>query len=151
MVYKLAFSYMGNQFDAEDAYQNVFFRFIKYNPHFNDLEHERNWFVVTTINVCKSMKKSSWNLHNINMEDCKLEEIFNKNVLQSMDEKNEILFEAILRLPEDTRMIVQLYYYEEYSVFEISKFLEMSEMAVYGRLSRARKSIKKYLSVKGGK
>ena len=149
MVYKIAFSYMGNQFDAEDAYQNVFLRYLKYKPHFNDLDHERRWFVVTTINVCKSMKKSSWNLHNISTEDCALEEIVNKNVLKSMDEKNEILMEAILKLPEETRLIVQLYYYEEYSVFEISKFLDMKEMAVYARLSRARKSIKKYLSVEG--
>lgn len=150
-MYRIAISYLGNQYDAEDVYQTVFFRFLKYNVEFNDLEHERRWFVVTTINVCKTMKSSKWNKNIVTMEQNKLEEIINTSLTPNfIDERIEKLLEAIFALPEETRVIVHLYYYEEYPVFEIAKFLDMSEMAVYRRLSRARKSIKKYLSTKGG-
>lgn len=41
MVYKLAFSQMKNKEDADDVYQEVFLRYIKYGIDFNDLEHKK--------------------------------------------------------------------------------------------------------------
>jgi RNA polymerase sigma-70 factor (ECF subfamily) len=64
-IYKIAFVYMKNRFDADDVYQEVLLRYLKYRPHFENCEHEKNWFVAVTINVCKSFKTSAWQRHNV--------------------------------------------------------------------------------------
>lgn len=39
-IYKIAFVYMKNRFDADDVYQEVLLRYLKYRPHFENCEHE---------------------------------------------------------------------------------------------------------------
>jgi len=68
-IYKIAFVYMKNRFDADDVYQEVLLRYLKYRPHFENCEHEKNWFVAVTINVCKSFKTSAWQRHNVTVDD----------------------------------------------------------------------------------
>ena len=48
-IYKIAFVYMKNRFDADDVYQEVLLRYLKYRPHFENCEHEKNWFVAVTM------------------------------------------------------------------------------------------------------
>ena len=68
-IYKIAFVYMKNRFDADDVYQEVLLRYLKYRPHFENCEHEKNWFVAVTINACKSFKTSAWQRHNVTVDD----------------------------------------------------------------------------------
>ncbi len=60
MVYRLAFSQTRNKSDADDIYQEVFFRYIKKNPKFETEIHRKAWFIRVTINCCKKMWLSSW-------------------------------------------------------------------------------------------
>ena len=55
------------------------------------------------------------------------------------------LFETVLSLPEKYRIVIHLFYYEEYSVQEIAKVLSLSESNVKVRLSRGRKLLKEVL------
>ena len=48
----------------------------------------------------------------------------------------------MMRLPEKYRIVIHLYYYEEYSVREIGRILKISEANVKVRLSRGRKMLK---------
>ena len=59
-VYKLAYSYMRNRQDTDDIYQEVFLRFFRKKPEFESEEHEKAWFIRTTINCCKSYFLSGW-------------------------------------------------------------------------------------------
>lgn len=47
-----------------------------------------------------------------------------------MDLPENLIYEAVLRLPADYRSTVHLFYYEQYSVSEIAEMLELSESAV---------------------
>lgn len=62
-----------------------------------------------------------------------------------MEEKDESVTAAVQKLPENYRTVIHLFYYEEYSVKEISTILEQSETAVKTRLSRARDMLRNYL------
>lgn len=55
------------------------------------------------------------------------------------------LFEAAMGLPEKYRIVVHLFYYEDYSVHEISRILKLSESNVKVRLSRARSLLREKL------
>jgi RNA polymerase sigma-70 factor (ECF subfamily) len=145
MVYKLAFVYMKSEFDAEDVYQNVFERYLKNEPEFDSLEHEKAWFIVTTINVCKSMLSSSWQRHTKVLDDVEWEQVLSRTSREKMTQEDGTLLEAVLKLPDNYRVVVQLFYYEDYSVREIAKLLKIKEGTVTTQLNRARRKIKKML------
>ncbi len=50
---------------------------------------------------------------------------------------------SISKLTDDQRMILHLFYFEEYSVREIGQLIELTESAVKTRLSRALVALKK--------
>ena len=52
-VYRLAFAQMKNRADADDVYQEVFYRYIKKQPVFENEEHEKAWFIRVTVNCSK--------------------------------------------------------------------------------------------------
>ena len=60
--------------------------------------------------------------------------------------EESMLFEAVMHLPKKYRQVMHLYYYEDYSVREISKLLGASETAVSTQLLRGRQKIKKILT-----
>ena len=53
------------------------------------------------------------------------------------DEESE-LYDAVMKLGEKYRIVVHLYYYEEYSVKEIAEILNIKETTIQTRLMRAR-------------
>ena len=53
--------------------------------------------------------------------------------------------EILLFLEESSRIIVQLYYYEELSIKEIADVLKMNKNTVTTKLSRARKKLRSFL------
>ena len=57
----------------------------------------------------------------------------------------ETLFETVMQLPEKYRIVIHLYYYEEYAVREIAQILKLSESNVKIRLSRGRAMLKETL------
>ena len=52
---------------------------------------------------------------------------------------------AVLKLPLKYRMVVHLYYYEDYPVREIAEIMHLRETTVQTRLMRARKKLKEML------
>ena len=63
------------------------------------------------------------------------------------EEKKEELWEAVCSLNEQLRAVVVLYYYQGFSVREISSILGISQANVKTRLSRARKCLREQLEV----
>ena len=59
-VYRLAYAQMKNTSDADDVYQEVFYRYIRKKPFFENQEHKKAWFIRVTVNCCKTSLKSFW-------------------------------------------------------------------------------------------
>ena len=59
--------------------------------------------------------------------------------------ESEELFETVMQLPEKYRIVIHLFYYEEYTVHEIAGILKLSESNVKVRLSRGRSLLKEKL------
>ena len=55
------------------------------------------------------------------------------------------LWDAVLRLPEDQRLAVMFYYYEDMPVAEIAKTLGVAQGTVKSRLSRGRERLRALL------
>lgn len=144
-VYKLAYSYCKSSALAEDAFQEVFYKFMVHCPAFSTPEHEKAWFIRTTINVCKDFLKAKWN-----RDIVRLEEWDKSSAPTDAGDVLDELREAILNLPEKYRVPIHLYYYEEYSVREIARMLHRTETAVQTQLQRGRDKIRQTMERSDG-
>lgn len=59
--------------------------------------------------------------------------------------ESENLFEEVMKLPQKYRIVIHLFYYEDYSIKEIAEILKLSQSNVKVRLSRARALLKESL------
>ena len=134
-LYRIAFTYMKNRYDAEDALQETFMRLLRAGVSFADKRHELGWLVLTVSNVCRDMLKSKARTH---------EDIAEHPELPA-PERDDALLSAILALPEKYKAAVYLHYYEGYSVQEIASMLRVPPNTIKTRLSRARKALKNEL------
>lgn len=138
MVYRLAMARTGNVETSEDVYQEVFLRLSKKMPKFENEEHKKAWLIRVTINCSKNAINSSFIKHRAELDE---------NLSFETPERHDIYY-AVLKLPIKYKTIIHLYYYEDYSIKEISKILKMNENTIKSRLSRARTQLEKL--VKGG-
>ncbi len=138
MVYRLALARTRNIDIAEDVYQDVFLRLARKNPKFENEEHAKAWLIKVTINCSKNIMNSGFEKHRAELEE---------NLKFETPERHSIYY-AILELPTKYRTVIHLYYYEGYSIKEISKILKKTENTVKSQLSRARMKLEKI--IKGG-
>lgn len=135
MLIRISYSYMKNMSDAEDVTQDVFIRFLEKRPDFENVNHEKAWLLRIAINLCKDKLKSAY---------FKNTEPLEGDFIDTTKDDNEII-QAVLTLPLKYRSIVLLYYYEDYSISEISNILNIKESTVGSQLSRGRKLLKSIL------
>ena len=127
MVYRLALSYTGNPHDAQDISQEVFLRLIQWIGRVK-AGSERAWLAKVTVNCCKNLRSSYGR--------CNTRELMETDAVSQPQEVG--LTETIMSLPGDYRIVLYLFYYEEYSTKEIAKLLRVSQSTVTTRLHRAR-------------
>lgn len=133
-VQSLAFSYLRNRYDAEDVAQEVFITYLQKAPVFENSQKEKSWLMTVTVNRCKSF------LRNIRRLEEPLPDDLSYLPKTEMD-----LMNAMLRLDERYRLPLHLYYYEGYSISEISTLLRCPVATIGSRLVRGREKLKKEL------
>lgn len=65
--------------------------------------------------------------------------------LPFQEPEDQEMLETVMSLPEAYRIVIYLYYYEDYSVKEIAKVLGKPENTIKSHLYRARKTLKDIL------
>ena len=135
-LYRIAFTYMKNRYDAEDALQETFLRLIRGRVAFVDAQHEKAWLIRTVSNVCRDMLKAK-SRHHLDLDA--------QTQLAAPEPEANALLAAILALPGKYTTAVYLYYSEGYAVSEIADMLRQSPNTVKTWLFRARKALKESL------
>ena len=59
-IFRLCYSFMKNQMDAEDAVQETFLKYFYTDRKFESMEHRKAWLIVTASNQCKDLLKQQW-------------------------------------------------------------------------------------------
>ena len=140
MIFKICILNLKNIADAEDVTQEVFLKLMcQTNTEFVDADHEKCWIIRVTINLCKDRIKSFWNKNKNNIED--YQELYSENLFEVDYHDLEIL-QKIMKLPVKYKDVIHLYYYEGYSIKEISKILNYGESTIKMRMKRGREALK---------
>lgn len=141
-VRRICIVHLKNNADTEDIFQTVFLKYVLSSVSFENEEHEKAWFIRVTVNACKDLLKNFFRNHTVSID-----EVIEKP--SDLPEDHREVLEAVLELPAKYRDVVYLYYYEEYTVPEISRILEKKENTVYTLLKRSRKILKEKLGGDG--
>ena len=145
MVYRVAVNETGNRTDAEDVFQEVFLRLVKYRDRITTKEHLKAWLIRVTTNCARKHTGSSWSKKVVYFNEEENDIIPDENAASAYEEvenADSSLTEAVSKLPERYRVVVYLFYYEEHSVAEIARILGEKESTVKSRLHRAREMLK---------
>lgn len=139
-IYRIAFSYCNNQSDAEDVTQNTFLKLLQSDELFNNNEHMKKWLFRVAINNCKDMSKSFWKRKIV-----PLDELNENNWGEEFSIEDSNLYYAITKLPQKYKLVIHLFYFEDYSIKEISEILNLKVTTVQTQLMRARNKLKETL------
>ena len=131
MLFRLCLVMLKNSTDAEDALQEVMLKYYRKAPVFTDEEHKRAWLLTVAGNQCKDMLR--FRAKHPLAEDTDIYEY-----KSSGGEESGIL-DALMTLPEKFRLVLILFYVEEYPVKDIAKMIGKTPSAVKMRLQKGRK------------
>lgn len=141
---KLVYSYVKNWTTAEDIVQETFITFAQKHYQFKGRSSLKTWLYQIAINKSKDFLRSPKN---------KLTQFpFSHLVLTSKereaeeklidDDDSRIIAKCLFKLTIKYREVLNLFYYEELTIKEISNVLSISEANVKTRLTRGRDKFK---------
>ena len=128
---------------AEDAAQETLAAACRQLPRLKKPERFGPWIVAICRNVAKDMRRERQRqrtpLHDGEPQapDCR------------EDRQDEVLAEALRRLPKHLREVIFLRFYNELSYQQMAQVLGATEEMVDGRLRRAKKKIAAFMKTKG--
>ena len=130
MVYRICIVMLQNSSDAEDAVQETFLSYFRSSPDIADPEHEKAWLITTASNKCRDIIRYR------KRHAAESEEVLASYAIEKTDSG---ILEALMELPEKFRLVLSLYYIEEYKVNEIADIIGKTSSAVKMRLQKGRK------------
>lgn len=138
--YKTAKAILKNDDDVYDALQDALMSIYQNFKQLKDLKFFSTWATRIVINKCYDLLRKSKN----NVVP------FDENIENDLKNSESDVYEidqygirlAIESLNEELKLITILYYYDDYSVNEISKIVDIPVGTVKSRLSRAREILK---------
>lgn len=138
-LYRLCYIMLQSGSDAEDIVEETIIKYIEKKPKFKDDEHIKAWLITVAKNKCRDLlryRQKHWYF-----------DIDEVREIPALEEKNDNgILQALMDLPEKFRIVLTLYYVEEYKVEEIAKIIGKTQSAVKMRLQKGRRLLKeKYL------
>ncbi len=157
-IYRVALQILGNEQDAEDVLQETYIKALRALPSFEGRSSLTTWLYRIAVNeALMVLRKHKWstvsieeNLTNEPDNETETLEIVDFCCLPESEllssEAKIFLDEAILKLPQNLRIVFILRDLEGLSIQETAKMLKISENNVKTRLLRARLRLRQDLS-----
>lgn len=142
-LYKIAKSRINNEDDIADAVQETMIATFKNIKKLRDTSQFKQWVITILINKCNRIYRRKYK------KDISYEEYNFESFSSSCNIESNIEFYEILKdLKYEEKIVIILYYLEQYSIKDIKEILKMNENTVTTHLYRARQKIKKNLKDK---
>ena len=157
MVYRIIINRVKHPSDADDIFQEVFMKAVRFGQTLvgREPEHIKHWLIRVTLQQCGTWfhrwRSAETDSYEENLELGKWGgQAREPHILMPHDEltslRDEKLMQALERLSPDHRTVIFLYYYEQLSIQEIAGILERGENAVKQRLHNARKKLRMWMN-----
>lgn len=134
-LFAVAFSVCKNGADADDVVQDTFIQYHTLNKQFDSEQHIRSWLIRVAINKAKNIHYSFWRRTSVPLKEY-------METLTFETQEAETIFEEVMKLPEKYRIVIHLFYYEDYTIREMAEVLKVTENNIKVRLTRGRKLLR---------
>lgn len=141
-MYKVALGILKNDADAADAMQNTVLSCYENLQSLREPRYFQTWMTKILINHCNRILAQRKRVVPVEEFSEGEQKTYFTDAEKSGTE-NEDFLEMLEQLEERYRIVLLLYYVEEFSIKEISDILEMNENTVKTRLTRGRGIFKK--------
>lgn len=138
LIYRVAYANVKIKADADDVFQEVWCRYYRKNKVFESEEHRRNWLINVTLKCCKKIYSSVRYKRTVLTDDVSV--LGNK-----LPQGDFEIYHTVINLPEKYRIPIYLYYFEGFSVNEISEMTGINNSTVRSQLKRGREKLKEIL------
>ncbi len=138
-LYKIAKVRLKDEEDILDAIQDTIVSSYKSIKKLTNPEKFKKWIIKILINKCNNIYLQR------KEKSIPFDEV-SENLIQNENDYNNLEMEDVLKcLTEEEKMIITLYYLEDYKSKEISWILDMNENTVKTKISRAKLKLKQKL------
>lgn len=147
MIYKVAMRYVRNPVDADEVYTDVFYRYFRREREFQSEEHRKAWLLRVTVNSSKDLLIKRH--YDVDIDGEFFDESLASVSFSGTDISQEEIMDvrnAVKKLKDDYREVIELYYFCGFNTREISNMLDRAENTIKSQLRRGRDSLKELLS-----
>lgn len=139
-LFRFAYRLLGDRSEAEDAVQETFVRVYKAIPAYRPDGYFSSWIYRIALNECRRRRRNQRTALPL---EAAPQVASGPDPQQSAmtAERNRQLRQAVDALPEHYRIVMMLFYFDEMSVDEISRTIDVSVSAVKVRLHRGRERL----------
>ena len=138
-MYRLSYSILKNEEDAQDAVQEAIYNAYKKLETLKDKRKFKSWIYKIVTNTSFEILRNKKNYIDIEQENIAAEKI-------DID-TNLTLWKAVQGLEQPYRTTITLFYYEDMSIKEISEITGSKVDAIKKQLSRGRDKIKEAIDI----
>lgn len=133
-LYRLSKSILKNDADAEDAISETILKAYKNIHKLNKASSFKPWIMKILVNECYSIINKHKRID--------LQEDLSSYESTYEDKHDNSLMYYVNKLEDEFKTVVILFYYEDISIKDISKILNIPQGTVKSRLSRAKSKLK---------
>lgn len=145
LVFTLAFRMLKNKEEAEEVAQDTFIKTFKSLEKFKGDSKFSTWIYRVAYNTCLDrIKKNRKHLNDVEINEFTAHQV--KTIDNALDhleakEREEAVQRCIKKLPSQESFLLTLYYFDDLSLEEISKVVDMTANAIKVKLFRCRKKL----------
>jgi len=145
LAFTIACRITGNREDAEEIVQDAFIKAFRDLTSFRKQSRFSTWLYRIVYNAAISRKRIK-GFEMQRLDDHPQTEYLPDAEPDQEADRREVLEKAMLKLPEEDRVVLTLYYIEELPVEEIHQITGLSKANVKIRLFRARKKLQEWIT-----
>lgn len=138
-IYRVAKGILSSEDDIEDAIQNTILKAYSNIKTLRKEELFKTWLIKILINECNK-------IYNFNKKCISLDKVIEEQYNDKYE--NLDLKIAVDSLPEELRLVIVLFYFEDLKISEVSEIIGIPEGTVKSRLSRAKTKISESINGK---
>lgn len=135
-MYRLALAMLHNRQDAEDAVSEAVLRAYEKMHTLREAERFRPWIMQITANEARK-------IYGKNKRVSPVEDM--EAYMPAFRDEHHELWDAVMQLEPVYREVIMLYFYERFTLKEISGIIHVPEGTVKSRLSRAKDRLRKMM------
>lgn len=145
LIFTLALRMIKNREEAEEVSQDTFIKVYKKLSKFKGDSKFSTWIYKVAYNTCldrlKKLKRTQNTIAIDEFTEHKIKTLDNALEAMEISERKEIIRDCINMLPSEDGFLLTLYYFEEQSLEEIAKVVNLKTNNVKVKLFRSRKKL----------